>query len=61
MIVGNLNIIWLSLYAGSKQPTSVYWEHSLPRILHDLFAVYGVIFLVWQTADAYQKAKNTSV
>lgn len=56
IIVGNLNAIWLSLYAASEAEGNIFWAHSLPRILHDLFAVYGVIFLAWQVADAYQLA-----
>lgn len=59
MIVGNLNAIWLSIFAASKPETSVFWGHSLPRILHDIFALYGVIFLIWQVADAYHQVKRS--
>ena len=52
MIVWNLNAIWLSVYAAAKPAAGVFWTHSLPRILHDLFAFYGVIFLIWQIVDA---------
>ena len=58
IIVGNLNAIWLSLYAAVDPGTNAFWAHALPRILHDLFAAYGVIFLIWQVADAYQLAKH---
>jgi len=60
MIVGNLNAIWLSVYAASNHSKNIFWADTLPRILHDLFAVYGAIFLEWQAADAYQQAKHAS-
>lgn len=60
IIVGNLNAIWLSLHAAADPATNTFWAHSLPRILHDLFAAYGVIFLIWQIIDAYQQAKRSA-
>jgi TM2 domain-containing membrane protein YozV len=61
IIVGNLNAIWLSLHATTSTESNIFWMTTLPRLLHDLFAAYGVIFLIWQVADAYQQAKNSSV
>jgi len=60
IVVGNLNAIWLSTFALSTSVTDSLesWASVLPRALHDLFAVYGVVFLVWQIIDAYLMAKN---
>lgn len=58
IIVGNLNAIWLSLYASSDTGSDIFWANALPRILHDLFAAYGVIFLIWQVVDAYHQAAH---
>ena len=58
LIVGNLNAIWLSLYAITSPGVNAFWAYTLPRVLHDLFAAYGVIFWIWQVVDAYQKAKQ---
>ena len=58
IIVGNLNTIWLSLYALTTPDPDIFWASNLPRILHDLFAVYGIIFWLWQIVDAYQQAKE---
>jgi hypothetical protein len=60
MIVGNLNAIWLSIYASSKPAAIGFWANTLPRILHDIFALYGVIFLIWQVVDAYQQVKRAA-
>ena len=58
IIVGNLNAIWLSLYAANTPDPNIFWASTLPRILHDLFAAYGIIFWLWQVVDAYQQAKE---
>jgi hypothetical protein len=58
IVVGNLNVIWLSLFATTSAGPHTFWGYALPRILHDLFAAWGVVFLVWQVVDAYQKAKH---
>jgi hypothetical protein len=60
IIIGNINAIWLSIYASTSRGINVFWMDTLPRILHDLFAAYGMMFLIWQVADAYQQAKNPS-
>ncbi len=60
IVVGNLNAIWLTTFALSTNVTDSLesWASVLPRVLHDLFAIYGVVFLVWQIIDAYCLAKN---
>mgnify|MGYP000445093815 CR=1 FL=1 len=54
IIVGNLNAIWLSLFAAAGPAPGAFWTSMLPRLLHDLFAVYGVVFWIWQVIDAYR-------
>lgn len=63
IVVGNLNAIWLSTFAVSTgiSDSHEFWSSVLPRVLHDLFAVYGVIFLVWQIVDAYLLAINLDI
>ena len=56
--IGNLNAIWLSVYAGAETDLSFYSD-TLPRVLHDVFAFYGVVFWVWAAIDAYRLAKET--
>jgi hypothetical protein len=58
IIIGNLNAIWLSIYAGT--PTNLsFFSHTFPRLLHDVFAIYGVVFWIWQAVDAYRLAKQS--
>lgn len=58
LIVGNLNAIWLSLFATTSPGSEPFWNYELPLLLHDLFGAYGVVFLIWQIIDAYQQAKR---
>jgi hypothetical protein len=58
ILVGGMNAIWLSLYNISDPgATNARWIYTLPRILHDIFAIYGVVFWIWQVVDAYKLAK----
>ena len=55
--IGNLNAIWLSVYAGAQTDLSFHSE-TLPRLLHDLFAFYGIIFWLWQVVAAFRIARQ---
>ena len=58
IIIGNLNALWLSVYAGAQTDLSFY-SYTLPRLLHLVFAVYGVIFWIWTAVDAYRVARES--
>lgn len=58
IIIGNLNAIWLSLYGGLPTDLS-FFSHTFPRLLHDIFAIYGIIFWIWQVVHAYRTARKT--
>ncbi len=57
IIIGNLNAIWLSIYGGLPTDLSFH-SHTLPRLLHDIFAFYGIAFWIWQAVDVYRLAKQ---
>jgi len=57
LVIGNLNALWLSVYAGAQTDGSFYSD-TLPRLLHDIFAVYGIVFWVWTAAHAYRLARE---
>jgi len=62
ILVGGINAIWLSLYNISDPfVVNARRTYTLPRILHDIFAVYGIIFWIWQFVDAYRSAENQNV
>jgi TM2 domain-containing membrane protein YozV len=55
ILVGNLNVIWLSLYGRTSSGGDTFWTYPLPRILHDVFAAWSLVFYIWQTIDAYRQ------
>jgi hypothetical protein len=55
--IGILNAIWLSIYAGAQTDLS-FFSHTFPRLLHDIFAFYGIVFWIWQAVDVYRLAKQ---
>ncbi|UCB59166.1 MAG: hypothetical protein JSV67_02385 [Thermoplasmatales archaeon] len=46
IIVGNLNAIWLSAYAVSSSVPATFFGNTPPRLLHDIFSIYGIIFWI---------------
>jgi TM2 domain-containing membrane protein YozV len=58
VMAGNLNAIWLSAYAVSGTVPATFFGHTLSRVVHDVMALYGIIFWIWQVVDAYLLAKK---
>lgn len=52
LLVGNLNAIFLSVFAPTMALPVPFFARGLPRLLHDVFAAYGIIFWLWQVRDA---------
>ncbi len=52
ILVGNLNAIFLSAYAPTMGLDVPFFARGLPRLLHDVFAFYGIVFWIWQVVDA---------
>jgi hypothetical protein len=57
LIVGNLNAIFLSVYAPTLHLDLPFFALGLPRLLHDVFSFYGIVFWIWQTIDAASPSK----
>ena len=57
ILVGNLNAIWLSLYGLTNPVMNAFWTYTLPRILHDVFAAWSLVFYIWQVSDAYRQVR----
>ena len=57
IVIGNLNALWLSIYVGAQTDLSFYSD-TLPRVLHDIFAFYGIIFWIWTAIDAHRLARR---
>ena len=58
IIIGNLNAIWLSVFATSSTSTVTFFGYTFPRMLHDIFAFYSIVFWIWTAVDAYGLVKE---
>ena len=58
IIIGNLNLIFIPIFATADPDPGVFWAYWIPRIGHDVMSVWSVLFWMWTVVDAYRLAKN---
>ena len=58
IVIGNLNVIWLSVHGLVPAGQTAFWASGLPRILHDILAAWAVVFWAWAVFDAYGQARD---
>jgi len=56
IVIGNLNALWLSAYAVTSADSG-FFSLTLPRLLHDIFAFYGIAFWIWAIVDSSRLAR----
>ena len=56
IVIGNLNALWLSAYAVTSADSG-FFSLMLPRLLHDIFAFYGIAFWIWAIVDSSRLAR----
>ena len=54
----NLNSIFLPVFVEANPDPAVFWKHWLPRLLHDVGALYAIIFWIWAVVDAIKITRN---
>lgn len=58
ILIGTLNILVLPLIAIANpvipppQPERAVWAYWIPRIAHDVLAVWSIVFWTWAVVDA---------
>jgi len=57
IVIGNLNALWLSAYALTPSDSG-FFSLTLPRLLHDIFAFYGIALWIWAIIDSVTLAKQ---
>ena len=67
IIIGSLNIIVLPLIAIANPTVSAatlsrqsVWAYWIPRVVHDILAVWSLAFIVWVIVDAFILTKKTN-
>jgi TM2 domain-containing membrane protein YozV len=59
IVIGSLHAIWLSVHAIASAEATPFWASTLPRVLHDVFAVWSLVFWAWIIVDAYHIASSS--
>ena len=58
IIIGSLNIIFLPIFISANPDPGVVWSYWIPRIGHDVLALWSLVFWIWVIADSYQVARS---
>jgi TM2 domain-containing membrane protein YozV len=58
IIIGNMNIIFLSIFLAADPDPGKVWAYWIPRIGHDVMSLWSIVFWFWSVGDAYVLAKR---
>ena len=58
IIIGSLNIIFLPIFVSTNPDPEIVWSYWVPRIGHDVLAVWSMVFWIWVIIDAYKETKS---
>ena len=60
IVIGNLNLLFLLVFSMADPDPQSIWAYWIPRIGHDVMAVWSIAFWIWAVVDAYRQARPTS-
>lgn len=58
IVVGSMNILFIPVFVTASPDPEIGWAYWIPRIGHDIVAVWSVVFWVWVVADAFLLARK---
>ena len=58
IIIGYLNLVFLVFFASANPDPGSVWAYWIPRIGHDVLAVWSIVFWIWAVVDAYQYVRG---
>jgi TM2 domain-containing membrane protein YozV len=61
ILIGNLNLLFVLAFAIADPDRSVAWGYWLPRIGHDVMAIWSIVFWLWAVVDAYRQVKQQAI
>ena len=53
IVIGNLNLIFLLLFAGAAPDSGSLWAYWIPRVGHDILSAWSIAYWIWAVVDAY--------
>ena len=51
-LIASLQALFLAAYRPASSPEAAFWSVALPRIVHDVAALWAVAFWIWAVYDA---------
>jgi TM2 domain-containing membrane protein YozV len=57
--VGNLNLMFLLVFAAAGADPASTWAYWIPRVGHDIISLWSIVFWMWAIADAYWQAARS--
>ncbi len=61
VIIGNLNILFVLAFAIADPDPSAAWAYWIPRIGHDVMAIWSIVFWIWAVVDAYRQVRQQTI
>lgn len=55
--IGNLNLLFLLAFAMADPDPGSLWAYWIPRIGHDVIAIWSIAFWIWAVVDACLQAQ----
>jgi TM2 domain-containing membrane protein YozV len=57
IVIGNLNLLFLPIFAAADPDPGLVWAYWIPRIGHDVMSAWSIVFWIWAVVDAYRQPK----
>ena len=58
IVIGNLNLIFLLLFASAAPDPASVWAYWIPRVGHDILSLWSTVFWLWAVVDAYLQVRK---
>lgn len=58
IIVGNLNLILLLIFAAANPDPSISVAYWIARVGHDVMSIWSIAFWIWAVVDATRQVKQ---
>lgn len=52
ILIASLNIIFVAVFVAANPDPAVAWAYWIPRIGHDVVAVWSMVYWLWAVVDA---------
>jgi hypothetical protein len=58
IVIGSLNLLFVLAFTAADPNPEIAWAYWIPRLGHDVVALWSVAFWIWAVADAVRAART---